>query len=132
MGRSPLGISAVSTAGKDWYEYPPLLCLECRGRMGSEPGIGTCMTRGVSGRRLPKGWYGLHPLPAAGRPSVGATCGMFSWAGAGVARCVMGLYEPSGVMHRRSWALSDDDGETGQVRPPEVGWLPCRGGASGS
>jgi hypothetical protein len=44
----------------------------------------------------------------------------------------MGLYEPSGVIRRRSGALSDDVGDTGQVLPLDMGWLPYMGGASGS
>jgi hypothetical protein len=48
-----------------------------------------------------------------------------------VAGCVMGLYEPLGVMRRRIGALSDEDGETGRVLPPEVGWLPYMAGARG-
>jgi hypothetical protein len=59
-------------------------------------------------------------------------CGVSSEAGAGVAGRVMGLYEPSGVIRRRSGALSEDDGDTGRVLPLDVGWLPYIGGASGS
>ena len=111
----------------------PLLCLECEvPTVGSEPVIGACVTRGVSGWRPPKGERGLRSLLAVDRPSPGATTGVSSGAGAGVAGCVMGLYEPSGVIRRRSGALLDKDGDTGLVLPLEVGWLPYRGGASGS
>src|SRR5947208_8823364 len=131
-GRSPSGISAVSTAGEDRYEYPPLLCLECGGRTVSWPMSSIWVTRGVSGRRPPRGWCGLLLLLAAGAPCAGATTGVSSGAGAGVAGHVMGLYEPSGVIRRQSGALSEEDGDTGRVLPPEVGWLPYMGGASRS
>jgi hypothetical protein len=130
-GRSPSGISAVSTAGEDRYEYP-LLCLECGGQTGSELVIGICVIRGVSGWRLLKVARGLCLLLVADAPSVGAITGASSGAGAGVAGHVMGLYEPSGVIRRRSGALLEDDGDTGRVLPLEVGWLPYMGGASGS
>src|SRR5947208_2365467 len=87
---------------------------------------------GVSGWRPPIIGRGLLLLLTAGAPCAGATCWVSSEAGAGVAGCVMGLYEPSGVIRRRSGALSEDDGDTGRVLPPEVGWLPYMGGASGS
>jgi hypothetical protein len=79
------------------------------------------VTRGVSGRRPPKGEHGLCPLLAVGRPSAGATCGMSSGAEAGVAWHVIGLYEPLAEIRRRIGVLSDDDGETGQVLPLGVG-----------
>jgi hypothetical protein len=79
------------------------------------------VTRGVSGWRPLKGERGLRLLLAAGMPCAGAITGVSSGAGAGVAGRVMGLYEPSGVIRRRSGALSDDDGETGRVCPADVG-----------
>src|SRR5947208_14372426 len=93
---------------------------------------GIWVTIGVSGWRPPIIGQGLLLLLTAGVPCAGATCWASSGAGAGVASRVMGLYEPSGVIRRRSGALSEDDGDTGRVLPPEVGWLPYMGGASGS
>jgi hypothetical protein len=90
------------------------------------------MIRGVSGWRPPKGGCGLLLLLAAGTPCAGAITGVSSRAGAGVVGHVMGLYEPSGVIRRQSGALSEEDRDTGRVLPPEVGWLPYMGGASGS
>jgi hypothetical protein len=98
----------------------------------SWPMSGIWVVRGVSGWRRPIVGRGLLLLLTAGAPCVGATCWVSSGAGAGVVGRVMGLYEPSGVIRRRSRALSEDDGDTGRVLPPEVGWLPYMGGASGS
>jgi hypothetical protein len=100
--------------------------------MGFEPASGAWVTRGVSGWRPPITGRGLRPLLTAGAPCAGATTGVSSGAGAGVAGRVMGLYEPSGVIQQRSGALLEDDGDTGRVLPLEVGWLPYMGGASGS
>jgi hypothetical protein len=94
--------------------------------------IGIWVMRGVSGWRPPRGGRGLLLLLAAGVPCAGATCWVSSGAGARVAGHVMGLYEPSGVIRRRSRALSDEDRETGRVLPLDVGWLPYMAGASGS
>src|SRR5947208_16528105 len=93
---------------------------------------GIWVTIGVSGWRPPIIGQGLLLLLTAGVPCAGATCWASSGAGAGVVSRVMGLYEPSGVIRRRSGALSEDDGDTGRVLPPEVGWLPYMGRASGS
>jgi hypothetical protein len=98
----------------------------------SRPMSGIWVTRGVSGWRPPIIGRGLLLLLTAGAPCAGATCWVSSGAGAGVVGRVMGLYEPSGVIRRRRGALSEDVGDTGRVLPPEVGWLPCMGGASGS
>jgi hypothetical protein len=62
--------------------------------MGSALVISAWVTMGVSGRRPPKGERGLCPLLTAGGPSAGAIVGVSSWAGAGVAGHVMGLYVP--------------------------------------
>src|SRR5947208_11385486 len=93
---------------------------------------GIWVMRGVSGWRRPIVGRGLLLLLTAGAPCAGATCWVSSGAGAGVAGRVMGLYKPLGVIRRQSGALSEDDGDTGRVLPPEVGWLPYMGGASGS
>jgi hypothetical protein len=98
----------------------------------SWPMSGIWVMMGVSGWSLPIIGRGLLLLLAAGTPCAGATGWVSSGAGAGVVRRVMGLYEPSGVIRRRSGALSEDVGDTGRVLPPEVGWLPYMGGASGS
>ena len=87
--------------------------------MGSESVSGAWVTRGVSGWRPPKGECGLHLLLAAGGPSAGATSGVSS----GVTWWVMGVYHPSAEIQQRSEALLDDDRETGQVCPADVGWL---------
>ena len=61
--------------------------------VGSDPVIGACMTRGVSGRRPPKGERGLRPLLAGGGPSAGTTLG--SWVMVRVVSRVMAVYWPS-------------------------------------
>ena len=97
-GRSPSGIGIVSRLGDGRYKYPPLLCLECGGRTVSEPVIGIWVVIGVSDWRPPIIGRGLLLLLTAGAPCAGATCWVSSEAGAGVAGCVMGLYEPLGVI----------------------------------
>jgi hypothetical protein len=66
--------------------------------MVSGPMNGIWVTRGVSGWRPLTGGRGLLLLLAAGAPCAGATTGVSSGAGLGVAGRVMGLYEPSGVI----------------------------------